>query len=155
MEQDTNWLRQKAREWAIKVVELHKTDVPPEMIEEKKALLRRAKKIKDSVEKVIGPVAEFGVMNQYELGLGPVAVIGALGIGAVGALIYKWNLDAKAFIARRNDINRLIESGMSPKAAAEVVSSYSSSPLKETLGETKNLIGIAALAFLGYKLIKG
>lgn len=115
--QDVSYLKQKAQEWAGKVVNLYHMQVPPEYEAEKRALLTTAKKLKDAIESITGPLQFLAPMNQ--LGFIPV-VIGVVGVAGAVALIVKWTLDYQTFVKKVQDRNALIAGGMSPEQAARV-----------------------------------
>lgn len=117
MADDLNYLQTRAREWAAKVVNLYHMKVPPEFEPGKKALLTTAKKIKDAVETITGPLDYLKPMN--ELGILPL-VIGAIGVSGAIALIVKWTLDYNTFLSKVNERNKLIAAGMDPVQAAKV-----------------------------------
>lgn len=126
--QDVSYLKQKAQEWAGKVVNLYHMQVPPEYEAEKRALLATAKKLKDAIESITGPLQFLAPMN--ELGFIPV-VIGVVGVAGAVALIVKWTLDYQTFVKKVDDRNKLIQGGLSPQQAANIVnmSEKQSSPL--------------------------
>lgn len=115
---DLNLLQQKARAWALKVVELHNTPVPDELVPAKLTLINSAKKIKSVIEKITGPISALQPIN--ELGVIPV-VVGVVGVAAAAAAITKWTLDYNKFKTMITERNRLIESGLSPNQANALV----------------------------------
>lgn len=115
--EDVSYLKRKAQEWAGKVVNLYYMPVPPEYEAEKRALLATAKKLKDAIESVTGPLQFLAPMN--ELGFIPV-VIGVVGVAGAVALIVKWTLEYQTFVKKVQDRNALIAGGMSPEQAVRV-----------------------------------
>lgn len=117
MADNLNLLQQKAREWAQKVVDLHKLSVPENMLARKNALLSTAKTIKDSIESVIGKSSYLEPINQ----LGFLPIVGAVVITSGIAAIVKWTTDYNKFKTEVEQQNKLIDSGMSPQQAANIV----------------------------------
>lgn len=118
---DVSYLKQKAQEWAGKVVNLYHMQVPPEYEAKKRALLSSAKKIKDSIEYLTGPLAYLSAMNSMNLGFIPV-VVGVVGVtGAIAAVTY-WITDYNKFLVTVEERNKLIAAGLSPQQAANIVS---------------------------------
>jgi len=150
---DKNWLRRQAQAWAKNVVALHHQPVPEIFEAEKQALLNTAKTIKNAVEGVLGTVPELDPMNQ--LGFIPV-VVGAVGVAGAAAAITKWTLDFKKFLARVNDRNALLESGMDPKLVQEflVRSEGKKSTAGIVSGDMKQIATIGGLAFAAWLLVK-
>lgn len=113
-----SFLKRKAREWALLVVKLHNTPVPPALEGQKQTLLNFARRIKTSVENITGPLDALSPLNQ--LGIIPV-LIGGAAIGGVIAAITKWTLDYRRFMAKLAEQRLLIEQGVSPAEAANIV----------------------------------
>lgn len=132
MAEDVSILKQKAQEWAGKVVNLYNTPVPPELAAEKKVLLTTAKKIKDAIEYLTGPLTALAAMNQMQLGFIPV-VVGVIGVaGAISAIVY-WTTDYAKFVKKIEDRNTLIAAGMTPAQAVKA---------QETMHGKGSLFGI-------------
>lgn len=154
MADDTSYLKQKAQEWAAKVVSLYHTPVPPEYETEKRALLTAAKKIKDTVEYITGPLTALAAMNSMQLGVIPV-VIGVVGVAGAVTLIVKWTLDYQTFVKKVQDRNKLIAAGMTPTQAANVTNSMEKQSGSLFGFDTKKLLlglsGLGALFIFGRK----
>lgn len=120
MAEDLNLLQRKAREWAQKVVELHNTPVPSVLEGQKNSLISFAKKIKETVESIAGPISALEPMNQ--LGVIPI-IIGAVGVTGAIAAITKWTLDYNKFKAKLAEIKSLQAQGMSYEKATALVNS--------------------------------
>ncbi len=144
MAEDLNFLQQKAREWALKVVELHNTKVPAEFEGQKAKLLYAAKTIKDTLEKTIGKASYLEPMNQ--LGFLPILVGGTVIAGSIAA-ITKWTLDYKTFSDKIAQQNRLIASGLSPQQAANVVNSGVSFSFSTLAKYALPAFGVGLLAY--------
>lgn len=123
--QELNFLQQKGRAWALQVVELHKTKVPAQFQTKKDALLSSAKTIKKLIESAVGKSAALAPMDQ--LGFIP-AVLGAGAITAGLAAITKWSLDYKKFNSELKYQKELVNSGLSPQQAANVVNAGKFNP---------------------------
>lgn len=105
-------LRQKARDWALRVRELYYMEVPPELVERKKVLLTRAKYIKSVLETVFGTLDE---LKDVQLGLGPLPIIGGVAVaGAMAAITYwladygKFKLEVEAKQQFHNQVNKIV-----------------------------------------------
>lgn len=135
-------VKSAAKKWAIKVVELHKLQVPPHLEPRKRKMLRQAELIKKSLEatdplRPLTPVAQ-------ELGFVPLLIGG--GLIAVTAMS-KWAKDAYQIKTDKEKYDALIKSGLSPAKAQEIMA---------TGFNWKMLLGIPAVLIGGviaYKMI--
>lgn len=110
-------LREQARDWAAKVRELIDTPVPAHLVTEKNALISFAKKIKDTLESILGTVDEFAPMQ-----LGFLQFVAAAAIAAAAAAVTKWMLDYKKFKEKLGAYNKLTSAGIPANQAATIVS---------------------------------
>lgn len=141
---DLNFLQERAQVWAGHVVNLHNTEVPPNMEPAKQALLTTAKGIKNAIEKITGPLKYLEPMNQ--LGILPV-IVGTVGVAGAAALITKWTYDYKRFIKKVEERNKLMAGGLSAEQAAKVVNmSDQSKPLFQIVSPKALLFGGGAIA---------
>lgn len=138
-----NFLEQKAYEWALKVRELYNTPVPAQYASEKAALLSFAKSVKETIEKVAGPLNALAPMN--ELGAIPI-VIGVVGVAGAAAAITKWTTDYYAFKTKIDDRNALINSGLTPQQATNIVAQT------QGVGWSDNLVKVAKFGAIGFGL---
>lgn len=120
-------LKSKARDWAGKVVELHKTQVPKSKQPEKDFLINSAEKIKNAIESVTGALPELAPIAQATGTMGAAPLVIAAGIaGAAGAIVW-WtsrytklmagvtsNREAKLFY------DELIANGETPERATKM-----------------------------------
>lgn len=151
-----NMLQQKARDWALLVVKLYHTDVPKDLEPEKRLLLKAAQKIKETIEKITGPISALSPMNEIQdQNLGFVfLIIGAAVILSAIAAITKWTLDYKSFMAKVADRNNLIAQGMSPQQAAQITATTAGNT--GWLDSVKKfwpigVIGLGALYYFSHK----
>jgi hypothetical protein len=122
-------LRQKARDWALTVVKLHNTPVPPPLQPEKTRLLNNAKSVKNAVEKVFGTLDELRPMAQLsELGAIPI-VIPVVAVSGASAAIAKWYYDHKNLMARVSSYDTLTRGGLDPNQAISLISNSKTSIL--------------------------
>lgn len=143
-----DYLKRKAREWALLVVKLHETPVPRALEPQKQALLNFAKRIKVSVENITGPLDALAPMNN--LGVIPL-VIGGVAISGVIAAITKWTLDYKRFMAKLSEQRLLVSQGVPPDRAAAIVNSADKSGFFSGL---KTPLVIGALLLGGFYLFQ-
>lgn len=115
-------LREQAREWAAKVRELIDTPVPAHLVTEKNGLISFAKKIKETLESILGTVDEFAPMN-----LGFLPIVGAVAIAGAAAAVTKWILDYKKFKEKLAAYNKLQAAGIPANQAATIVSNLDES----------------------------
>jgi hypothetical protein len=114
-------LRQKARDWALEVVKLHNTPVPPPLQTEKTRLLNNARTVKNAVEKVFGTLDELRPMAQIkELGAIPI-VIPVVAVSGASAAIAKWYYDHKNLMSRVNSYNALTAGGLDHNQALNII----------------------------------
>lgn len=118
-----NNFKQRARDWAIKVVELTNTEVPGPLQPQKRKLLSQANIIKTGVEKIFGTMDEF-----VNVGLGIVPLIPVAVLGASIAAMTKWSLDFVKFMEAVKEQRRLEATGMDPAKAAEIANQKLSRP---------------------------
>ena len=118
-------LREQARAWAKRVVELYNTPVPPHLEAEKRDLLKYAQSVKNTIEKATGPLDELMAMNQMELGLAPL-VIGAGVIAAAGTAITGYYVWDKRLMNRVNAYNDLRSAGLSHEQGIQVMDDQNS-----------------------------
>lgn len=111
-------LKQQARAWASRVVDLHNRNVPPgPYTTEKARLLNQAKTIKTAVEKIFGKMAE---LNQP--GLGAVALLVPLAVvTAAAAAMTKWTYDYLSLTKKLDEYNKMVSSGLAPATAGNLV----------------------------------
>lgn len=150
MADDVGYLKSKAQEWAGLVVNLYNTPVPAHLQAEKNALINTAKKIKDTIETVTGPLSIMEPLNH--LGVIPV-VIGIVGVGTAVTLITKWVIDYQTFTKKVAEYRALQDGGLSPQQAANVVAKLDD---KTLFGLNTNKIiwsvgGLGALYFFAKK----
>ena len=110
--------RQKAREWAADVVALYNTPVPKELEAEKNSLIGKAKKIKETVESILGTVDDLN----FGLGFLPLLIPAAVVAGA-SAAIYYWYTDYSEFKQKLEYHKSLVASGESPQSATAIIDS--------------------------------
>ena len=133
-----NALKDKARAWAVEVVRLNKTPMPPFLEVEKQVLIARAHTIKNGIEKI------FGVMPELQLNAIPVAAV-AIGAGAVAAssaAIARWYFDQKGLITKFDTYNKLKADGVPESKAADLVYGAKNSI-------TANLLKLAPFVVVG------
>lgn len=118
-------LREQARAWARRVVEVYNTPVPPHLEKDKQELLAYAQKVKTTIEKATGPLDELMVMNQMNLGLAPV-LIGAGVIAAASAAIAGFYVWDKRLMNRVNAYNDLQRGGLNHDQALQVMDDQNS-----------------------------
>ena len=143
-EDNFNWLERKAHNWALSVVELYNTQVPPSMEEEKKALLNKAKTIKQTIEKVTGPIDALAPLEPVvqQLGIIPI-IIGVVGASAAAAAITYWYTSYKKFKEKLSLQDRLMSDGVPAAQAAMIVAdTYGSKSLAEKLFNPKAFLPI-------------
>lgn len=143
---DYNVLERKAYEWALKVKDLYNTPVPPQLEREKALLITFAKKVKETIEKVTGPIEALQPITS--LGILP-AVVGVVGVAAAAAAITKWTYDYNTFTAKLRDRNALIAAGMTPEQAIKAVNATSPVSAK---GWSDNLVSVAKIGGAGFAL---
>ncbi len=143
MAEDLNFLQQKARDWASMVVDLHRLKVPDAMVSRKSALLYAAKTIKDSIESVIGKTSYLEPINQ----LGFLPIIGVVAVSSAIAAIVKWTLDYKKFAAEVEQQNKLIDTGMSPVQAANIVKGAAGFSISNALKYGIPIVGLIGAAY--------
>lgn len=142
-------LRQKAREWAQSVVELHNTPVPADLESEKRELLNRAKTVKNAIEKVFGTLEELKPIAQIqELGAVPILVPAAV-IAAASAAIGAWYLSYKKFKKKLEGYNTLRHSGLTHEQALSVIGKD-----ENVFQSAKNLLIPVALIGGAYLLLR-
>lgn len=155
MSQDLNWLEQKARAWALDVVKLYHTPVPPALQPEKTKLLDRAKTIKNTVEKLTGPLDALQPLND----LGFVWIAGGVAIAAAAAAITYWYTDYKKLTLKIDERSKmtqsLISSGVTPERAAEIVGKMTvEKGMFSDIKTAVKYISIAALVWAGFSFFK-
>lgn len=133
-----NNFKAKARDWAINVVTLTNTEVPPSLQSQKRTLLSRANIIKTGVEKIFGTMDEF-----VNVGLGLLPVVPIAVLGASIAAMTKWTYDFVKFMTAVKEQRRLEATGMSPDKAAEIANQNLNKPFINI--DMKNLILPAVL----------
>lgn len=129
-------LRQKAREWANDVQSLSRRALPIELEPERQRLMNWAKKIKVTVESVLGTVDEFAPLN---LGFLPIVVGGVTVAGAMAA-VAAWYKPYLTLVKNADIYDGLVKDGLSPSEAARIA--YREKPT--FLGNLKSL-GVLAL----------
>ena len=144
--------KNKAREWAQNVITLLNTPTKGNAALEtkKRSLLKWAKVIRKGVESTTGTIDE---LESVDLGIVP-AIIPVAVIGASIAAMTKWTLDYKKFMAEIELQNNLLESGISPQQASQMVANIGKKAPLINVGSGGKLIGIGVLAVGGYMIAK-
>lgn len=140
-------LKDAARDWALKVKDLIETDVPPELVKEKADLIERARKIKNTVESVLGTVDELAPIQT--LGVWPV-VAGGVTVAGAAAFITMWITDYKKLKARLAAVDKLVDAGIDRDQAHHIVENTTGIGKKSLLGI--NIGPLAALILGGVAL---
>ena len=150
-------LKQQARAWASRVVDLHNRRVPSgPYATEKTRLLSQAKTINTAVEKIFGKMAE---LNQP--GLGVVALVVPLAVvTAAAAAMTKWTYDYLTLTKKLDEYNKMVSSGVSPVTAGNLVEQVTDtasffSPVKTMTRYAIPLLIIGGVAFFMYSKRKG
>lgn len=145
-------LKKAAREWAAKVVNLHKSDVPQNMQKDKEGLLAYAKTVKNLIEKVFPnfDLIENGDSNQ----LGWIPIIAGAAIAAAAAAIAKWTYDYNKFMARLKEYNKLRAEGVSGQDAAKILSTLEPPSVSSSIGKIAVYIPWAIAGLMLYSLNK-
>lgn len=152
--EDINWLRKKARDWALKVVEVYNTPVPPELQADKQKLLDRARWLKDKIEMITGTLEEFAPLRSTIGGLGiwPV-IIGVVGVAAAAAYIGYWILDYNKFMEKVSLQRAMVSDGMSQQQAASMTQKLlGETSLAEKILNPKAFVPLGILAVVGMYL---
>lgn len=110
----------RAKQWALEVVNLHHLPVPSYLEPRKRKLLKHAEYIKKSLE-ATDPLRPFAPVAG-ELGFLPLIIGG--GVVAVAAMT-KWAKDAYAISTETSRYNDLIKSGLTPQQAQNVLNQSS------------------------------
>ena len=141
--------KEKARDWAKQVVELHNMDVGTVLQPKKKSLLSTASTIKKTIESV------FGTFDELEnVGLGVAFLIPVAVIAAALAAIAKWTYDYQKLKVLLSEQQRLESAGLSPQTAANVIAKKIDSSLINI--DTKKMIPlVGAIALLFWLKGKG
>lgn len=138
-------LKQRARDWAAKVVELANMEVPSHLEGEKSGLLKFAKTVKNSIEKVFPSFSEVAEIDELqELGFVPIVAGAAVAVAA--AAIAKWTYDYNKFKTKVAEYNRLVGIGMGPGEAAKVI---------DSLDPQKGFFNFSAKSLLPLVLVGG
>jgi hypothetical protein len=109
-------IRNRAKNWALHVVDLHNTPVPPHMRGRKNSLLKRAQTMRKTLE-AVDPLAPITPVAQ-ELGFLPLLVMGGM---AAATAMSKWAKDAYVVKKDAEKYDTLIKSGMTPEQAQKVM----------------------------------
>lgn len=145
-------LKKKAREWAETVVDLYHTEVPPKMQPEKDKLLKRAKTIKDTIEKVTGPLDSLAPLTPIanELGAFWVPIGVAVGVGAAATAIGLWYSDHRKFMERVAMDKRLAaENVPASQRAALIAKILGDKSLAENLFSPQAFMPLAVVTVFG------
>lgn len=140
--------KQKARDWARRVVEVYNTPVPESLAAEKRSLLKSAKIIKQTIEGIFGTIDDLETVGMGIPLLIPVAVI-----AGAAAAIYKWNRDYQKFKEKLEYHKKLTESGkITARQASDLISNTFDNPLIKF--NTKNVTALLAVGGLAYALYR-
>lgn len=111
-------IRNKARNWAAHVVDLHNTPVAPHLRRRKQQLLKRAQTMRKTLE-AVDPLAPISPVAN-ELGFLPLLVIGGM---AAATAMSKWAKDAYVVKKESDKYDTLVKSGLTPEQAQKVLTS--------------------------------
>lgn len=148
-------LKQKAREWASKVVKLYNTPVPKELESEKNSLLKYAKVVKESIEKVLGKVDEFGEIDKID-GLGFVLpLVPVVAISAAAVAIANWYYRNDALTKKLSAYSKLVDGGLSHQQALSVIkeSSDSGGGIVSSIAAGMSIPIVGAALIFGYMIL--
>lgn len=144
-------LKNQARNWAARVVALHNRKVPPQYQAEKESLLRRAKTIKDAVEKIFGNVPELNVVG---LAAVPFLAVGVAAVSAVAALLTKWTYDYLTLSKKLDEYDKIVATGVPRGEAKSLVNDlFDKAAEQTTLGKAVSALPLIAAAGIGIYLL--